>query len=757
MGAWFFFRQFKLAPVACVLGGLAAVLNSDFFSVACWGVAGQCITFGMSYVAAGLLLEDTSRHRWFMVVLAGMAVGMGLMEGADIGAIFSLCVAAFVMYQAVIRPENVGQRIFKGVLRTAVVAVFAGLIAAQFIVVMFKTQIQGVAGAQPETQTQEQHWDWATQWSLPKAETFSLLVPGLFGYRMDTPDGGQYWGTIGRMPGWRPEFGPNNARQSGGGIYAGILVLLVAFWALFQSFRNQGSPFTWHDRRWIWFWSGLALISLLLAYGRHAPFYRFIYALPYFSNIRNPAKFIHCFNWAVVVLFAYGVHGLMKSYVGESLKNARKWFTGFEKKWTLGMLGFVGLCLVGAVFYASRGRALENYLTQNAFNLTEAREIVTFSNEQVQVFILFLVIAVVALILLQRRTFVGQRARWAGIVLGIVLVVDMVRANEPWIQYYDYRDRYASNPVVNFLRQQPYEHRVAILPFRVNQAMGVLQQIYYSDWLQHSLPYYGIQSIDIIQESRTLVENQQYRALWTDTNVISQWLPGNPIVRQWQLANVEYLLGVAGVADLLNRQLDPKQQRFREVFDFELPNLNQQDFATVRTNTTGPFAMIEFAGALPRARLYAQWQSSTNDQATLQQLADPQFDPTQTVLVAEEIAGPPPGQSATNRTLKPVEFVANEYAPKQVVLRTDADVPTVLLLTDKYDPDWKVTVDGQAGRVLRCNFLMRGVALPAGKHEVRFNYAPSAAAFYVSLLAEALALGLGGFLAWSSIRRIPPP
>ncbi len=112
---------------------------------------------------------------------------------------------------------------------------------------------------------------------------------------------------------------------------------------------------------------------------------------------------------------------------------------------------------MGAVFYANRGRALENYLTQNAFNLTEAREIVTFSNEQVQVFILFLLIAVVALILLQRRTFVGQRGRWAGIVLGIVLVVDMVRANEPWIQYYDYRDRYACNPVVNFLRQQPYD------------------------------------------------------------------------------------------------------------------------------------------------------------------------------------------------------------------------------------------------------------------------------------------------------------
>ncbi len=31
--AWLLFRQLKFAPIACVLGGLAAALNSDFFSI----------------------------------------------------------------------------------------------------------------------------------------------------------------------------------------------------------------------------------------------------------------------------------------------------------------------------------------------------------------------------------------------------------------------------------------------------------------------------------------------------------------------------------------------------------------------------------------------------------------------------------------------------------------------------------------------------------------------------------------------------
>jgi len=45
LSAWFLFRQLKLARLACVLGGLAAAFNSDFFSTACWGVASQPIAF----------------------------------------------------------------------------------------------------------------------------------------------------------------------------------------------------------------------------------------------------------------------------------------------------------------------------------------------------------------------------------------------------------------------------------------------------------------------------------------------------------------------------------------------------------------------------------------------------------------------------------------------------------------------------------------------------------------------------------------
>src|SRR5204862_658130 len=134
-------------------------------------------------------------------------------------------------------------------------------------------------------------------------------------------------------------------RFSGGGIYAGALVWLVAAWAVFQSLRRKDSVLSPTTKHWIWFWFGVFIVSLLLSFGRFAPFYQLLYALPYFSTIRNPAKFCYFCNWALVVLFAYGIDRLCRIYVEPQAgkATARESFTawwkrvrGFDRRWTLG-------------------------------------------------------------------------------------------------------------------------------------------------------------------------------------------------------------------------------------------------------------------------------------------------------------------------------------------------------------------------------------------------------------------------------------
>src|SRR5207253_11199923 len=98
MSACFCLRQFGLITPACVLGGLAAARNSDFFSTACWGVPAHVITFACGYLALGLLAGTATRRSWGRMVGAGLAVGMGILESFDIGAIFAMAIAAHLLF-----------------------------------------------------------------------------------------------------------------------------------------------------------------------------------------------------------------------------------------------------------------------------------------------------------------------------------------------------------------------------------------------------------------------------------------------------------------------------------------------------------------------------------------------------------------------------------------------------------------------------------------------------------------------------------
>jgi len=194
---------------------------------------------------------------------------------------------------------------------------------------------------------------------------------------------------------------------------------------------------------------------------------------------------------------------------------------------------------------------------------------------------------------------------------------------------------------------------------------------------------------------------------------------------------------------------DPQKRRFRAHTPFNLFFRNQEARTIgARVEENGPFALIEFTGVLPRAKLYTQWQTSTNEQATLAKLADPTFDPHQVVLVADSISSP--DAASANAAAGTVEIAS--YAPKRVELKANATAPSVLLLNDRFDPGWKVSVDGKPATLLRANFLMRGVQLPAGQHTVVFSYQPASKVFYISLAATLLGLALCAFVWWDGRR-----
>lgn len=771
LGAWSFFKKLGLSQLACILGGLAAMLNSIYFSTACWGVAGHPLAVGMSLFALGLLVDPSRRLRWVKAAVAGLAVGVGVADGTDVGGIFSMFVAAFAVYWAVISDGRLVKNLGTGLARLMVVIGFAVFFAAHAISV-----VPVVAGGSSGTRSKADQWDWATQWSLPKREALSIIVPGLFGYRMDSPEnlpewlqehyvGGNYWGAAGRDPVWDRYFdggkqGPapdprRLLRYSGGGPYAGILVALTGVWAAVQACRKRESVFPASKRKHLWFWVTAAAASLLLAFGRFAPFYQFIFPLPYFHNIRNPAKFLEIFSLALIVLFAHGIDVLDRRS-GATLPSSgsggfRNWWAKaatFDRRWIAGCIITFAACVVGRIIYASHRADLERYLQTMQFPEGLAHDIASFSIGQVGWFLMFLAVGVVLFIAALSGRFAGQGAKWGGILLGLFLVIDLGRANLPWIIFVDYANKNevaagapdkSSNPVIEYLRQQPYEHRVSIAPYN---ASG-LGDLYRVAWMQHQFQYFNIQCLDSVQMPRAAEDFVAFESAFS-------W-NGSPeevyhIARHWQLTNTRYLLGPAGALNDLNKQFDPVQRRFGIAARFNIaykPGIarprGQFDEVTAVIDANGPFAIFDYGAALPRAKLYSRWQVSTNDQATLGTLASQQFDPEQSVLVDTPIPASTASTNAGN-----VSFVS--YAPKNIKFKAEAAGPSVLLLNDRFDPNWKVFVDGKREPLLRCNFIMRGVQVPSGQHQVEFRFEPPVRALYVSVAAVFVGLALVGCL-----------
>jgi hypothetical protein len=786
LGAWTFFRSLKLSGLAGTLGALAAVLNSTYFAGACWGVASVEIAMGMNFLALALIVANHKETpwllRWTRLALAGVCVGMNVMEGADVGALCSVLVALFAFFKTLNEADgSVLSKISRGAGRVAMIAIFAGFLAAHTVVGLVSTQIEGVAGTAQDTQTKLEKWDWATQWSMPKKESLSLIVPGLFGYRMDTPkdmmpqfakyfENGVYWGGVGRDPALDRWFDGGSKgtpppsgfmRFTGGGNYLGVLVCLLAAWAVVMAFRKENSPFTTLQRRMIYFWLAVLIASLLFAWGRFAPFYAALYQLPYFSTIRNPVKFIIFFTWAAVVLFAYGVHVLSQRNAKEQapgnsgpLAHFQLWLkraSQVERRWAYGCFAALGASGLGWLMFSSQKAAFIQFLQQRGFgDETSAREIASFAIAQAGWFVPLLAVAVVLSLLAISGYFSGGRSRIGAMLLGGFLLFDLGRANLPYVVHWDYKQKYevdSLNQIVKFLTQKPYEHRVADL-----RSDSPFEQLYRIEWMQHIFPFYNVQCLDIIQMPRMPQDLKAYlEALSPRGTPESAPL----LTRHWLLTNTRYLLGPAGYLQGINQQLDPVQQRFRIVERFSIalkPGVTEfhqrLEELTAYPNASGEYALFEFTGALPRVKLYGNWQVNTNDQANLKTLADLNFDPATTVLVSTPGEGLP--MTGTNENAGTVEF--KNYSPKQIEFAANAKTPSIMLLNDRYDAGWRVTVDGKPAQLLRCNYLMRGVYLQPGEHIVKFDFTMPSKPLYITLAALGAALVLCGLL-WFLTRK----
>ncbi len=156
--------------------------------------------------------------------------------------------------------------------------------------------------------------------------------------------------------------------------------------------------------------------------------------------------------------------------------------------------------------------------------------------------------------------------------------------------------------------------------------------------------------------------------------------------------------------------------------------------------------VYELPSTYPRAMLLSGYEV-VPDSLALDRLLSPMFDPTRTAILERPPEAEP--SSVEGGRVSWVERGINEHK-----LEVEGDGPALLLISDNYYPAWRAHVDGNPATVLRANYSLRAISVPAGRHQVSFEYHSPLlrAAAWTSGISVMLVAGL---LALSLLRRKP--
>jgi len=135
------------------------------------------------------------------------------------------------------------------------------------------------------------------------------------------------------------------------------------------------------------------------------------------------------------------------------------------------------------------------------------------------------------------------------------------------------------------------------------------------------------------------------------------------------------------------------------------------------------------SNALPRVFVPKSVATTTSEGEELEALASPQFDPAAVAYVESPVELP--------ALCRGTAEITNEI-PTRVMVSVQMETPGLIVLADNWDKGWRACWNGKPVPVLRTDYAVRGVVVPAGNGTLEFIYQPA------SLI---LGLWLAGFAA----------
>ncbi len=549
-------------------------------------------------------------------------------------------------------------------------------------------------------------------YALPHRQALSFLMPDFFG----NPTAHHYFDLttlretiVGNNALGQPtdpphtiDWGTKNYVEGGG--YVGVLPLLLALiGALFSRRRER------------WFFGGLAVLSLLLAFG--TPLYALIYyGLPFFSQLRTPFRWLYPFDFSAAVLAGLGADWLWRRGIespGFGLVNRRASnrdasvapFGALDSRshvlsrflpWLPMGIGVVGLGFLALSFVErARSVALAGRILASRADLQRSfgSGAVLYSYELRNLAIFFCLLAAGGLLVGLLAASNGKRAKGDRVLApGLREVVAALIVLLVVGDLFYFGTRFVSEEPASILAQRT--DLSAVLP--ANPAGPRVATLGDPEVLQPNLGV--ILGVPSIAAYDTIIP-ERFVKLWSLVEPPGD-LPYNKIGLLHHPSSLS-----SPILDLLDVR-------------YVLTESPVGDPSVRLVGQFGAVRVYERPSVLPRAFVVGRARWVPNENGALAAMKEPSFRPSEEVVLEGSSEGriqnPGGGGTAT----------ITSYQLDRVVVDVSASGPSWLVLSDGNADGWQATIDGASAPILMADGDLRAVSLTAGQHRVDFEYRP---------------------------------
>ncbi len=468
-------------------------------------------------------------------------------------------------------------------------------------------------------------------------------------------------------------------------LYVGILPLLLGLWFILKG--RRGKP----GRREAVFWGAVAFGALLLAFGGETFLYTPLYLLaPGFSIFRDQERAAFLVSFALAILAGYGFKYQIAT-VSTSQRHEKQIASDPQSqisnlKSTISWLLIAAIALVILFFY---GLNNAGWQADSPFYLLLNRSV-------------WLTI-VLALIggALQLAGRWGSRpgvpsgpfttSSWLAIGYLVIAILDLFTVNWKTNLHPSLSQAQTAVPaLVQAIKDDAMPDEI----FRVYNEYRLYEN--------YGVPY-KLEDTWGASPLRLARYDEMVRSLRME--------------RVWELLNVKYVI-------TWRKELYvPSEIIYQEMVGDETTYVHRLNQVT------------------PRAWLVYQVQQ-TDDGSALPQLDALGFDPAETALVPPGTTlaiQPPPAQQSGQVEIR-------HRDPNSLTLDVTATADGLLILSEIHYPGWQAMVDNQPAGLVRVDYVLRGVPVPAGYHQVELFFKPNTF-IWGSLVSGTtmLALAVSGF------------